>query len=203
MFGMNTFIDNPPLDLVPLSEVVTFRERALMVTTREGWFQRQGVVRSRELLTNGLSVKTHSVSAVRYVIARGDIELANVHVLSEPLDRVLARTAPVLLDLTGVRYTDSTGLNFLLRIHDRSRQKYIPFAVAANPLLRRICGVLSLQTVFPIFSNTTLAHEYLIEEMRPTRRTPNGICSAELTGTSSQTETGLVPPRTGTGGDKP
>ena len=101
------------------------------------------------------------------LILRGEIDLSNVKTLEDGIGHLFRRDLPLLLDLSGVRYIDATGLNLLSRTHDACRMRRIPFAVVANSLIRRICGVLSLQTSlktgFPIFPTATLAQQYLLE----------------------------------------
>ncbi|GEM_PF-852981 len=107
-----------------------------------------------------LDVKIYKRSDMNVIAAKGEIDLSNISVVEDAIDDVLARDLPLLLDFTGLRYIDSTGLNVLARVNERARQRRVPFAIAANPTVRRILGVLSLHTVFPVFPDTAQAREY-------------------------------------------
>jgi anti-anti-sigma factor len=96
------------------------------------------------------------------VIVHGAIDLTNVHVLTEAVEHLVGREVPLLLDLTRVRHVDSTGLHFMRRVHDQCASKDVPFATVANPMVRRLCGLLALTTVIPIFANTTLARDHFV-----------------------------------------
>ncbi|GHE93072.1 STAS domain-containing protein [Streptomyces fumanus] len=72
--------------------------------------------------------------------AVGEIDMTNTDVLAEALD---AEQGPVLLDLTGVEYLDSAGLNVLFAHADRVE-------LVATPLLApvlTISGLSDLTTV--------------------------------------------------------
>ncbi|MEU9556440.1 STAS domain-containing protein [Streptomyces fumanus] len=72
--------------------------------------------------------------------AVGEIDMTNTDVLAEALD---AEQGPVLLDLTGVEYLDSAGLNVLFVHADRVE-------LVATPLLApvlTISGLSDLTTV--------------------------------------------------------
>ncbi len=115
-----------------------------------------------------LEVKVYQLSDMSVVAASGEIDLSNIGVVENAVSMVFDRDLPLLLDFTGLRYIDSTGLRVLTEISDRCQMRQTPFAVAADTAVRRICGVLSLETVFPIFPNPTLAREYFFaREPRP------------------------------------
>ncbi len=108
-----------------------------------------------------LSIKTRRLQTVTLIAVQGEVDLANFQTLGSVLGAAVGGDSPVLLDLTKVRYIDSTGLGLLLRMHEDCHAKRIPFVVAANPLVRRICNVLSLQTVVPIFDHVRSARAHL------------------------------------------
>jgi anti-sigma B factor antagonist len=89
-------------------------------------------------------------SAVRLVLA-GELDLATVDVLGEHLDRVVAGRPPgVVVDLAGVTFCDSSGVNALVQARTTALRHGVAFrAVNAAGICRRtldLTGVLELLT---------------------------------------------------------
>jgi len=86
---------------------------------------------------------------------RGEIDLANAHVLKAILDRAHRDGRPVVVDLQETSYIDSTGLHPLVKAHGTSRA---PLAVAfTSDLLSRIFSVLSLQDLIAVYPSVDAA----------------------------------------------
>jgi anti-anti-sigma factor len=63
---------------------------------------------------------------------RGDVDLANSAVLGSALDQALAaRPSRLVVDLAGVGFFDSSGLNVLLRIRIDAQAAGVPLALAS------------------------------------------------------------------------
>jgi anti-sigma B factor antagonist len=89
----------------------------------------------------------------------GEIDLYTVPRLERELTSVLAGGDPVRLvvDLSGVDFCDSTGVNVLLAAHRQAREKGGDLELAApRPAVRKILQVTGLETVFTVTDN--LAH---------------------------------------------
>lgn len=88
----------------------------------------------------------------------GEIDLPNVHLLAEMLDAALGDRRTIIVDLAGVSTIDSTGLNVLIRVHERCALRQANMAVVfTSRNLRRIFSVLSLEDVFGIFPTVDAA----------------------------------------------
>jgi anti-anti-sigma factor len=65
-----------------------------------------------------------------------------------------AANSPLVVDLSGVRYMDSTGINALIwaqrQMDERSDRLYI---VLSHPLLRRLFSILNLDYIFDLCDN--------------------------------------------------
>jgi anti-anti-sigma factor len=107
-------------------------------------------------------INIHKLRQMSLVVVHGALDLANIHLLADAVDYLGYREVPLLLDLTRVRYIDSTGLHFIRRVYDQYASKNVPFAMVANAMVRRLCGLLSLTTVIPIFATTTLARDHFV-----------------------------------------
>jgi anti-sigma B factor antagonist len=72
----------------------------------------------------------------------GELDIAGLPDVSAELDALLARApGPVTVDLTGLRFLDSSGVTVLIRIANHFR----PVAVrGAGPAVRRVVQVLGL-----------------------------------------------------------
>ncbi len=109
-------------------------------------------------------MNVHKLHQMSLVIVHGEVDLANIHLLADAVDHLVCRKVPLLFDLTDVRYIDSTGLHFMRQVHERCARKHVPFAMVTSTMVRRICGLLSLETVIPIFPNATLARDHIVAE---------------------------------------
>lgn len=78
--------------------------------------------------------------AVDVLTAVGEIDLSNADALARALD---ATPGPVVLDLTGVGYLDSAGLNVLFARAPRLR-------LVVGPLLAPVVAVSGLAAVLPV-----------------------------------------------------
>jgi anti-sigma B factor antagonist len=86
----------------------------------------------------------------------GEIDLYTVPRLQRELANVLATGEAVrlVIDLSGVDFCDSTGVNVLLAAHRQAREKGGALELAApRPAVRKILQVTGLETVFTVIDN--------------------------------------------------
>ena len=87
---------------------------------------------------------------------QGEIDLYTVPKLQSELANVLAADDPIrlIVDLSGVDFCDSTGVNVLLAAHRQAREKGGDLELAApRPAVRKILQVTGLETVFTVTDN--------------------------------------------------
>jgi len=83
----------------------------------------------------------------------GEIDLYTVPKLQRELTSLLGASDPVRLvvDLSGVDFCDSTGVNVLLAAHRQAREKGGDLELAApRPAVRKILQVTGLESVFTV-----------------------------------------------------
>jgi anti-anti-sigma factor len=84
---------------------------------------------------------------------RGDIDAANAHQLQEQLaDRVKGGGGDLVLDLSSTRYVDSAGIDMLLRLNERLRQRRARLLVViphSSPL-SRLAEIVGLPSAMPV-----------------------------------------------------
>lgn len=98
----------------------------------------------------------------------GELDLAAGPAFLGYLKRASDGGAHVVLDLSGLRYIDSTGINALLNAHAKFARTGRRIALAAvPPTIRRILGVVAVEDVIPVFPTVEAALESL-------RNPPNG-----------------------------
>src|SRR5712692_5382448 len=86
----------------------------------------------------------------------GEIDLYTVPKLQSELTAALEGGKPVRLvvDLSGVDFCDSTGVNVLLAAHRRAREAGGDLELAGpRPAVRRILQVTGLETVFTVLDD--------------------------------------------------
>jgi anti-sigma B factor antagonist len=93
-----------------------------------------------------------------YVVmsVQGEIDLYTVPRLQRELARVLA--ARLVVDLSGVDFCDSTGVNVLLAAHRQAKEAGGDLELAApRPAVRKILQVTGLEAVFTVTDNPAQA----------------------------------------------
>lgn len=103
---------------------------------------------SAELLT--VQIDTRGSAVV--VAVRGELDLATVPVLRARLDEVGERPAPLVVDLSGVRFIASAGLALLVDLQRRCEERGVTLAVVATGgVVPRAIQVTALDQVFPVY----------------------------------------------------
>ncbi len=104
-----------------------------------------------------VAVQDHGPATV--VTVTGEIDLATASQLSTKLDGVdLSR--PVVVDLSGVTFIDSSGLNALVQLRQKMQATPTPSrlgVVVSRPSTRRIFEVTGLSEVFALYDTATEA----------------------------------------------
>jgi len=93
--------------------------------------------------SNQLEITVEHSGDAATVAVIGEVDLDSSLALAETLALAGARTAPVVsLDLTGVRYMDSTGLRAILEAkHDAERAGGNLTVIAASNIVRRLIEI--------------------------------------------------------------
>ena len=88
------------------------------------------------------------------MVAAGEIDLYTAPRLQSELTEVIATAAPasrVVVDLSGVEFCDSTGMNVLLSGLRQARERGGELElVAPHPAVRKILAVTGLDAVFTV-----------------------------------------------------
>ena len=103
-----------------------------------------------------LKVTTRPQGEYVVMSVQGEIDLYTVPRLQRELANALASGDAVrlIVDLSGVDFCDSTGVNVLLAAHRQAREKGGDLELAApRPAVRKILQVTGLETVFTVTDN--------------------------------------------------
>ncbi|GAA1073348.1 MULTISPECIES: STAS domain-containing protein [Kitasatospora] len=86
----------------------------------------------------------------------GDLDLDGANAARPDLEAALAAAATTLcLDLAGVGFCDSSGLNLLLRLRTRARERDVRLVLCAlPPQMRRLLAMTGADTVFAVLGST-------------------------------------------------
>src|ERR1700723_76059 len=115
---------------------------------------RRGKVRLVELNVSSRFQDDHTI-----VTIRGEIDLYTAPRLHSELVGLLAEGMPVrvIIDMSGVEFCDSTGMNVLLSCLRRARERGGELEIAApKPAVRKILQVTGLDSVFTLVEDTDL-----------------------------------------------
>ena len=103
-----------------------------------------------------LNVSSRSHGDYAIVIAAGEIDLYTAPRLHSELAAVIASAAPesrIIVDMSGVEFCDSTGMNVLLSCLRQVRERGGELELAApRPAVMKILQVTGLDSVFTIGS---------------------------------------------------
>ena len=83
------------------------------------------------------------------VAATGEIDMASIQSLAQAVARTLSADRPLVLDLTGIEFIDSSGLWFLLKTHRDATALGTTLAIATSPALDRVLHLAELTDHLP------------------------------------------------------
>lgn len=94
------------------------------------------------------------------MIAAGEIDLYTAPRLQSELAAVIAQSAPesrIVVDMSGVEFCDSTGMNVLLSCLRQARERGGELELAApRPAVKKILQVTGLDSVFTVIADPTV-----------------------------------------------
>jgi anti-sigma B factor antagonist len=108
-----------------------------------------------------LNVSSRSHEDHTVVIASGEIDLYTAPRLHAELAAVIADRAPsrVVVDMSGVEFCDSTGMNVLLSCLRQARELGGEMELAApRPAVKKILQVTGLDSVFTVVTDAAAVH---------------------------------------------
>jgi anti-anti-sigma factor len=122
--------------------------------------------------SNRLLCRREDLGGVAYLALTGELDLANLPILQAHLKSLAETDDNLVVDMSGLRYIDSSGAKALLDAHRTYARTGRELGLAApSPMTRRILEVLGLETVLPIFPTVDAAVKSLRRpETRGTER---------------------------------
>lgn len=93
------------------------------------------------------------------VAASGEVDLGTTSVLANAIADGFASGSRVIVDLSGLRHLDATGIRVLLGAARAHGSRLV--VVVSNPAIRRLFDILDLKGVVPIAPSLPAAREYL------------------------------------------
>ena len=116
----------------------------------------------------GLTCKEQPFAEALCLSVTGELDLASVPAFLGCLRRASEAAENVIVDLHGLRYIDSSGINALLDAHQRFTRTGRRIVLAApSPMMERILKVVSLEQVLPIFPTVDAARKGLRDGVKP------------------------------------
>jgi len=99
-----------------------------------------------------LHVTTVDDAGWTVVAVKGEIDISTAATFEEALQSAMAVSERVVVDLSGVRFMDSTGLGVLMRAHKHQDDVGAALRLAApSERIVRILDVTQLATIFAIY----------------------------------------------------
>ncbi len=109
--------------------------------------QKGRLVRHEDQLP-GFAVDVVAKGAAIVVVVAGEVDIYTAPRMAEALEQAVTHAPrPLVVDLSAVKFFDSSGLNVLLR----GMQATAELRVVASPVVRRLVEVTGLTTVLRIF----------------------------------------------------
>lgn len=118
--------------------------------------------------SNQLVCRRQDLEGAVCIALIGELDLASVSTLQAQFMAVAQSEDHVIVDMSELRYIDSTGAKALLDAHrllSRTRRRIVLAAV--QPMARRIIDVMGLEKAIPIFPTIEAALEHLRADKKP------------------------------------
>lgn len=88
----------------------------------------------------------------------GELDMTTVDQATTALTAAVDTAAPVILDMTGLRFFSSAGLNLLLQLHESARERQLDVRVAGDQrAVIRPLELTGLTDLFPIYPSVNAA----------------------------------------------
>ena len=119
-----------------------------------------------------LRVSSRSQGDHVVLVLAGEIDLYTAPRLQSELSAALADGAPaqIVVDMSGVEFCDSTGMNVLLAAHRLATERGGDLTLAApRPSVRKILEVTGLQSVFTVHDDLASKDENDVVTLGPAR----------------------------------
>lgn len=88
----------------------------------------------------------------------GELDMATVGQASTALKEAVEAGAPVILDLTGLRFFSSAGLNLLLQLHEDAQERQLEVRLAGDQrAVARPLELTGLTDLFPVYPSVAAA----------------------------------------------
>jgi anti-anti-sigma factor len=98
-----------------------------------------------------LTISTDLVDGLAVVTVAGDVDLASADRLSDELEDALQKGASLVVDVGGVTFIDSTGLNVLVQAHRAAHDGGGDLRLRRpSRMLLRLLEITRLETLFTI-----------------------------------------------------
>ena len=106
-----------------------------------------------------LDVRTSTSGSVHVLHVAGDVDFLVSDQFSTAIDAALAAaSSSLVIDMSSVRFIDSSAIGILIRAHKSMAGRPGSFAlVAASPMILRVISIVRLDTVFSIYPDIASA----------------------------------------------
>lgn len=104
-------------------------------------------------MTTAVEVRVIEEAGIPVASLDGEIDLANAAEVRSQIFAMVSNTAPgLVLDLSGVTYLDSRGVQLILELAERLKMRHLKFRVAMpeKSLIRRILLLTHVDAVVPL-----------------------------------------------------
>lgn len=105
-----------------------------------------------------LTVTSNRQAGAIVVSLVGDLDMTTVDEAATALRTATDEGGPVVLDMTGLRFFSSAGLNLLLQLHEDAQDKQVDVRLAGDQrVVIRPMELTGLTDLFPIHSSVSAA----------------------------------------------
>ena len=124
-------------------------------------------LQSPQVMRDGFRLAMESLdNGTRVLVIEGELDMATASEFESALETAFAGSAPVVVDLTGCSFLDSTALNVLVRAHRRGEGRRLSLVVPESSDVLRVFEVTQLDRVLDVQPTRAAAKPHAIAEVQ-------------------------------------
>lgn len=112
------------------------------------------------MVSDGVPLDVHiedSMNGTSIVAIAGELDLSTIPRMEGPLYEQIEQRSAVLVDLSALRFIDSSGIGVLIQASQLANEKRMNVLIGQDTQVERVFQIAGLAQVLPVFTDRALA----------------------------------------------